>query len=394
MADEGDVEMESEEIGETADECDADAIDDADQPSEAEGQALRIHLSAGTDLRSLNQRRLEAWLRKLTSVEWAQMSKRPSKGYAFVEFHTQADLDQFKRDVDGQTCKSSTVHVAAATSRSQGVTASRIRRQEQERGDKRRRDDDEGERPSAAEDAEDVERPAKNLRSRFQITLPLLIDLLKKARNERNGATLNEKVSPLFKWSYPDQVTMKAQYVKTCVRQFTRGTFRHCENVGVAAPQWCVPDNAPAWIGCPLAEPIGCPPEGRRGYRNKCEFTISRTPEGDSEVGFVLTSRGNQPIVESAGDTIHVPTAMNELCHAFRATTHTHTHTYTGVEAGLHSIRPYCCLFVRCVGAEAARQPIPHLRAHSRDWGVAAADGAHVQGDTGDARRRAGAAPG
>ncbi|PFH31499.1 hypothetical protein BESB_029340 [Besnoitia besnoiti] len=147
-----------------------------------------------------------------------------------------------------------------------------------------------------------------------------------------------QRTAPLMRFSYPDQLEMKRKYLRTNIRQLTKAVYAAAAEVGYAglppvhaarelsfsldteetaedakendrtetpaetgaAPPaetgdaedkkigetekgaplpWFHPHVARRWDGCPVLPTVASPPEGRLGYRNKCEFTIGYTHE-------------------------------------------------------------------------------------------------------------------
>merc|ERR1712217_1005068 len=113
---------------------------------------------------------------------------------------------------------------------------------------------------------------------------------------------------------------MKATYVKSAVRSFTKQMKAQCADEDEELPHWATPEwslgvKAPVGCGCPLDPAIGTPAANLTGYRNKCEFTIGRTEAGEVECGFVVKqSKDGGQVIEASDASPHTPDSMKILC--------------------------------------------------------------------------------
>ncbi|CAE8586007.1 unnamed protein product, partial [Polarella glacialis] len=135
-------------------------------------------------------------------------------------------------------------------------------------------DASEPKRQKTSGDSADVVPNLKEMRERIKVQ-----------KRAFDGSAL-EKAAPLLKWDYPTQLSMKATYVKTAVRSFTKHALKRCEKLSRQPPPWCLKEwwtavKAPQGCCCPLDTPIGAPEESLRGWRNKCEFTIGHNEAGE-----------------------------------------------------------------------------------------------------------------
>lgn len=174
-------------------------------------------------------------------------------------------------------------------------------------------------------------KPAKKQRTKEPPAahVPTLKDLKDRMKKRGKGAGAREesviqRSAPLMEWPYDTQLTMKATYVKSAVRSFTKQVRSRAEDRDEQIPAWATPEwslasRAPVGCGCPLDDPIGTPAEHLSGYRNKCEFTIGLTESGSREVGFVLRVLGDGgQLVAGCQDVPHVPAPMKRLCTEVR----------------------------------------------------------------------------
>eukprot|EP00397_Hematodinium_sp_SG-2012_P023518 GEMP01024439.1.p1 GENE.GEMP01024439.1~~GEMP01024439.1.p1 ORF type:complete len:603 (+),score=132.68 GEMP01024439.1:148-1956(+) len=144
---------------------------------------------------------------------------------------------------------------------------------------------------------------------------PTIWEIKQKLKTSQSSKmSLSEKTAPLSIYTYEEQLKMKDTYAKTAARSFTKSMKILCGREGWKVPKWAKVGHGR--VGCPFEEIIATKPEVvKRGYRNKCEFTVGLDPDGKPEIGFVLRilpSAGDQ-VVGSAMDLPHVPTAMKTL---------------------------------------------------------------------------------
>eukprot|EP00922_Rhytidocystis_sp_ex-Travisia-forbesii_P063818 GHVS01094923.1.p1 GENE.GHVS01094923.1~~GHVS01094923.1.p1 ORF type:complete len:367 (+),score=61.51 GHVS01094923.1:25-1125(+) len=145
--------------------------------------------------------------------------------------------------------------------------------------------------------------------------LPALVDVLNQQKQQkRKGAEVDVrmKVTPLSCYSYPDQLIMKEQFVKTCLRRLARSLGLSPSVVMSKGKE----EASEVTKGLIEMFPIIGSEKGipRLGYRNKCEFAIAPSAGGSAEVGFVCgRSPSGETKVASPYQCVHTPTAMKEF---------------------------------------------------------------------------------
>uniref|UniRef100_A0A7S1F1U1 Uncharacterized protein n=1 Tax=Noctiluca scintillans TaxID=2966 RepID=A0A7S1F1U1_NOCSC len=250
--------------------------------------AVRLHMAcpsfAGCAVTAVQR-----WVRQSTEVRVTEVFKHTKWPRVFVTVKGEEDAVRFEKDMQG------------ALWRETAVTMDR---------DTKTRTEGEGRPPKRRKLADDFEDGCP----------PSLKDLIIMAKKEGGPQTVVQKTAPLMRWSYDIQLQMKNSYVKTAVRTFTKNVRSRTTNDDLSEPFWTKTEymkqsKFPFSCGCHMDPPIGTSAENQKGYRNKCEFTISRNRDGAVECGFVLgiQSDGSE-IVDSVVDCSIVPGAMKDLC--------------------------------------------------------------------------------
>lgn len=265
-------------------------------PAEAQEEGLSLHVQC-RDFGKMACPKVERWLAESSGVPLQKVFKLPNWNYAFVTILPEHEK-KFREAVDGLLLFRCCVSV------NEGAP-----RKSQPKSDE--------ERPAKRQKVKEV----KEFRPGF---VPTLKDLTAKLKNKDPGDVLR-KSAPLIDWSYETQLSMKGTHIKTAVRSFTKQVDKKCKDLSLTAPpwtsfEWSKAVAAPIGCACPLDPPIGTPAESLEGYRNKCEFSIGRSEEGDIECGFVrrITDDGYGRIVASCEEVPLVPVAMKKLCKALR----------------------------------------------------------------------------
>ncbi|CAE7401939.1 HLJ1 [Symbiodinium microadriaticum] len=246
-------------------------------PAEAQEEGLSLHVQC-RDFGKMACPKVERWLAESSGVPLQKVFKLPNWNYAFVTILPEHEK-KFREAVDGLLLFKCCVSV------NEGAP-----RKSQPKSDE--------ERPAKRQKVKEV----KEFRPGF---VPTLKDLTAKLKNKDPGDVLR-KSAPLIDWSYETQLSMKGTHIKTAVRSFTKQVDKKCKDLSLTAPpwtsfEWSKAVAAPIGCACPLDPPIGTPAESLEGYRNKCEFSIGRSEEGDIECGFVrrITDDGYGRIVAS-----------------------------------------------------------------------------------------------
>lgn len=239
----------------------------------------RLHLSC-KDFKYLQLPKLQTWLEKVSPVPFADVVKQQTWLYAFVSFSSQEDLDKFRVAVDKLKFKNKEVWVKEAKA--------------SEKVAKRPREE-EGDVPSGKVSKKDPET---------------LADIRNKKHERGVKLSLRERTTPLAKYTYDEQLTLKWRFVRNGVRQLTREVRRKSELEKLRVPAWSTVSKNKT--GCPVLDCIPSPESAREGYRNKCEFTIG-TADGQPRVGFVNTIQNFEPVVDDPTECIHVPQGMKEV---------------------------------------------------------------------------------
>lgn len=278
--------------------CDADA-----EGQEAESTAGSLHISC-KDFVRCPPGIVEKWVKEMSPVPLEKFFKMKKAGYAFITVLPEHD-EAFRAALQGLTFRKEAVLV--------------------QDGKKRKADCAFG-RADGEEDGDRSKRARVQLRDFPEGYVPTLKDIVDKEKKRKREveATVQQKTVPLYSYSYDVQLNMKGTHVKSAVRSFTKKMLERSEQDGLEPPSWTTPEwslgsAAPVKCGCPLDAPVGTPEEHRTGYRNKCEFTIGYTPDGEIECGAVLrvSADGNQ-CIESIDDLPHPPERMKALCRAVR----------------------------------------------------------------------------
>lgn len=312
-----------------------------------------FHLSCRDFTRVSNEKVLR-WLTGLTKVPLTKVFKLPQWNFAFVTVAAEYAA-AFQEAVNGTKYRNNVVTVKAGHPRD-----ANNRKAGNSQGAQRVEGDDCG-----AEDDGDREpkrrKVTKDFAPGYVPTLKDLKDRLKQRKGAGGGeVSVVQKSAPLLEWSYDTQLNMKATYVKSSVRSFTKQVLKRCLDEDREPPAWTSFDwslacSAPIGCGCPLDAPIGTPEEHLAGYRNKCEFTVGRGTQGGSagkqtsstakasgaktgagesgevgsaatgfcqkqaEVGFVLKVIGNgDQLVACCDEVPLVPPQMKRLCSVLR----------------------------------------------------------------------------
>ncbi|CAE7626260.1 TTL3, partial [Symbiodinium sp. CCMP2456] len=246
-------------------------------PAEAQEEGLSLHVQC-RDFGKMACPKVERWLAESSGVPLQKVFKLPNWNYAFVTILPEHEK-KFREAVDGLLLFKCCVSV------NEGAP-----RKSQPKSDE--------ERPAKRQKVKEV----KDFRPGF---VPTLKDLTAKLKNKDPGDVLR-KSAPLIDWSYETQLSMKGTHIKTAVRSFTKQVDKKCKDLSLTAPpwtsfEWSKACSAPIGCACPLDPPIGTPAESLEGYRNKCEFSIGKSEEGDIECGFVrrITDDGYGRIVAS-----------------------------------------------------------------------------------------------
>ncbi|KAL2328618.1 hypothetical protein Fmac_022045 [Flemingia macrophylla] len=119
-----------------------------------------------------------------------------------------------------------------------------------------------------------------------------------KTRNVRDAVT------PLAHMAYADQLEQKKSSLMQSLKKLTRNARKACPN-GVSLPEWILKSREIGGLPCKLEGIIASPVVN--GYRNKCEFSVGYSLEGQVTVGFMLGNfREGVTAVEEAVDCPNV----------------------------------------------------------------------------------------
>ncbi|EFJ31131.1 hypothetical protein SELMODRAFT_440228 [Selaginella moellendorffii] len=106
-----------------------------------------------------------------------------------------------------------------------------------------------------------------------------------KEENAEPPKDVSEVVTPLASQSYEEQLREKRDGVATVLRKFVRHTRKCCVH-GTPVPEWLTPGKEKGGMACDFEGIIASPVV--EGYRNKCEFSIGSSADGESVVGFQM----------------------------------------------------------------------------------------------------------
>lgn len=270
------------------------------EEAETDGQT-RLHVSC-RDFGKCPQEKVQAWLAKTSLVSLTKVFKLKGWGYAFVSVKPE-EAAKFREAIDGATYRNALVtvkdgHLRDANSR----------------------------RPKGQEDDEPNAKRQKTAKSFPEGYVPTLKDLQEKAKSHKGAGiekTILQKSAPLLEYPYDVQLKMKETYVKTAVRNFTKQIRVYCDKLGLPGGwsdlETMKQSGAPHGCGCPVDPIIGTASDRIVGYRNKCEFTIGKTPDGVIDCGFVLKIVGDgDQLISNADEVPHVSAAMKKLCGVMR----------------------------------------------------------------------------
>ncbi|XP_053990249.1 uncharacterized RNA methyltransferase TTE1797-like [Hylaeus volcanicus] len=283
---------------------------------EKENNNLKLRISSG-DLKQINFCTLLEQLKRFTSVKFL-LDKPSRRNVAYAYFKYENDVETFYENVNGQVINSEALHLEKwkpcnkVACRSTTISY----------------------KPYEKE----------NERSEKINQIPCLLDLKKKRLPYWQLHDVLKKVTPLSIFSYPLQLQIKENYIKTCIKSLTRQMLQilypelcYSKSLKKTLPQvaygkeiwqdqlnWCVPSVCKGFLGCPVTTIIPSPKV--IGYRNKCEFTIGFDSENVSanhvNVGFVKSTINYNPIVQSCSGILTVPYCMQELCHRLKIFIH------------------------------------------------------------------------
>ncbi|CAK0845063.1 unnamed protein product, partial [Prorocentrum cordatum] len=276
---------------------------DVAMAADADGLTV-LHVSC-RDFNKMTGQKVQKWLSCKSQATLHKVFKLPKWMYAFVSVSPD-QAEQFRKEVGGVMYSKHTVTVKEGHPR--------------DANSKMPQDKPEGE-PAAKR------QKVKDFPDGYVPTLKDLKDRVAKRKGpgQAGEESIIQKSAPLLSWPYETQLSMKGTYVKSAVRAFTKAVKKRCEDRGEDAPPWTSPEwshnaGAPVGCGCPLDDAIGTPAAALQGYRNKCEFTIGNTADGQAEVGFVLRAAADgDQVIASPEEIPHVPEVMKRMCAALRA---------------------------------------------------------------------------
>lgn len=260
-----------------------------------------FHLSS-KGFRGHDQKKIAAWLLQVLGPPAPKVEGQKAWNYAFVTVEPES-RDKFVQAMQGAKYAGSDV---VASSRDDARAES-------------------GKRSAPADAEESSSKKAKTAASEA-VRVPTLKDLRDKARMRSNkqgfDGSAQEKSAPLMAWDYGTQLGMKATFVKSAVRSYSKLAAKRSEELGREPPAWCGRDwslaaKAPNGCCCPLDPPVGAPEESLLGWRNKCEFTIGHNAAGQIDIGFILRiDSAGSPVIAGVEDVPLVPAAMKKVCGA------------------------------------------------------------------------------
>mmetsp|Transcript_89797 Transcript_89797/g.187672 ORF Transcript_89797/g.187672 Transcript_89797/m.187672 type:complete len:632 (-) Transcript_89797:33-1928(-) len=277
----------------------ASASNKASKETDVEEGCCSLHVSS-KDFTRCPQEKVQSWLAKTSGVGIRKCFKLKQWNYAFVTVRAE-EADTFRDKVHGAAYRQTPTVVKDGHARDAN---SRRPKGDEEPNGKRR-------------------KVMKDFPTGYVPTLKDIKDKEKSHKGAGVEKSVKQKSSPLFEYSYADQLGMKETYVKTAVRTFTKQAKAKSEEHGSelewTTPEWSLRTKSPVGCGCPCDPIIGTPESSLRGYRNKCEFTIGYNSSAEVEVGFVLKIESDMnQVIDSPEEIPHVPEVMKKICRIMK----------------------------------------------------------------------------
>ncbi|WVZ02736.1 hypothetical protein V8G54_023542 [Vigna mungo] len=224
-------------------------------------------------------------------IAFKHAKKKKGMMIGFVTFEDEEQLKSSSKDLEGKTIGNKTVKVADVIPRSFQKKSNSGVASNQEL--------DEGDDPSSG--ALDAETNNDKLSVDGSVS---------KTRN------LRDVVTPLAHITYDDQLEQKKASLMQILKKLTRNARKACPN-GVSLPEWILKSREIGGLPCKLEGIIASPIVN--GYRNKCEFSVGYSLEGNVTVGFMLGNfREGVTAVEEATECPNVSTIACKYATMFQ----------------------------------------------------------------------------
>ncbi|CAJ1979312.1 unnamed protein product [Sphenostylis stenocarpa] len=231
-------------------------------------------------------------LSKCLGIAFKHAKKKKGMMIGFITFEDEEQLKSSSQDLEGKTIGNKTVKVADVIPRSfeKSNNSNVVSHQEFDEG---------------------VDAPSSGTLDAETNDVKLAVDgSVSKTRNLRNVVT------PLAHMAYADQLEQKKTSLMQILKKLTRNARKACPN-GVSLPEWIVKSREIGGLPCKLEGIIASPIVN--GYRNKCEFSVGYSLQGNVTVGFMLGNfREGVTAVEEAVDCPNVSTISCKYATIFQ----------------------------------------------------------------------------
>eukprot|EP00252_Welwitschia_mirabilis_P019761 TRINITY_DN4669_c0_g1_i1.p1 TRINITY_DN4669_c0_g1~~TRINITY_DN4669_c0_g1_i1.p1 ORF type:complete len:896 (-),score=180.11 TRINITY_DN4669_c0_g1_i1:168-2708(-) len=203
----------------------------------------------------------------------ANCRKRKGMTVGFVEFSSPEDVTKATEKLNGQRINKKTLKVADVLRSWEEQSKSGA---------------DGGKHNQSTKDSKTLSSVDTDFMESLTDNLSCGTDQMK-SKNSCDEVVLPRKardaVTPLADMPYDEQLSQKKNSVSQLLKKLTKNARKACPT-GAPLPEWMVSSRTRGGLPCELEGIMSSPIVN--GYRNKCEFTVGLSKEGERVVGFLL----------------------------------------------------------------------------------------------------------